>query len=117
LSTGEVVEHWGTGTLTRRIPTLHRAVPRSYVELHRLDARDLGVRDGDIVRLTSRVGSIEIEARVDHRGQPPRGSAFTPAFDENAPVNVLMPDDACSVSGQIREHGCAVRITRVRSAK
>lgn len=116
LSTGSVVEHWGTGTLTRRIPTLHRAVPHSYVELHRADATDLGIRDGDVVRLTSRRGSVELEARVDYRGQPPRGRVFVPSFDEDVAVNLLMPDSACPVSGQIREHGSAVRITRVRSA-
>jgi nitrate reductase NapA len=114
LSTGPVVEHWGTGTLTRRIPTLHRAIPRSYVEMHREDARQLGIRDRDTVRLTSRRGAMEAEVRIDYRGQPPRGRLFVPSFDENLAVNLLTPDDACPVSGQIRENGCAVRVTRVR---
>jgi nitrate reductase NapA len=113
-STGSVVEHWGTGSMTRRIPSLHRALPRSYVEINRADARALGIRDGDTVRLTSRRGAVELEARIDYRGQPPRGRLFAPAFDEGAPVNVLTLDACCPISGQPAYGACAVRIERVR---
>jgi nitrate reductase NapA len=113
-STGPVVEHWSTGTLTRRIPSLHRAVPRAYAELNPADARPLGIRDGDIVRLTSRRGSVELEARIDYRGQPPRGHVFAPAFDEGAAVNQLTLDAGCPLSGT-PDYMCAVRVARVRS--
>jgi nitrate reductase NapA len=115
-STGPVVEHWSTGTLTRRIPSLHRAVPRAYVELNPADARPLGIRDGDIVRLTSRRGSVELEARIDYRGQPPRGHVFAPAFDEGAAVNLLTLDASCPLSGE-PDYLCAVRVVRVRSGR
>ncbi|HXG47355.1 MAG TPA: molybdopterin-dependent oxidoreductase, partial [Methylomirabilota bacterium] len=42
LNTGRVVEHWHTGSMTRRIPVLHQAVPHAYVELHPEDAKRLG---------------------------------------------------------------------------
>jgi nitrate reductase NapA len=112
-SAGSVVEHWGSGSMTRRIPSLHRAVPRSYVEVNRADARALGIRDGDTVRLTSRRGSITAEARIDYRGQPPRGSLFAPAFDEGVAVNLLVPDTCCPLSGQPAYGACAVRLQRV----
>ena len=112
-SAGSVVEHWGTGSMTRRIPSLHRAVPRSYVEINRADARALGIRDGDTVRLTSRRGSVDLEARIDYRGQPPRGRLFAPAFDEGAPINRLTLDAACPISGQPAFGACAVRMERV----
>jgi nitrate reductase NapA len=115
-STGRVVEHWGTGSMTRRIPTLHRAVPRAYVELNRLDARTLGVRDGDRVRLTSRRGSVTLAARVDYRTQPPRGALVAPGFDEDALVNALTPDTVCPISGQPGSGACAVRIERTGGA-
>jgi nitrate reductase NapA len=115
LSTGSVVEHWGTGSMTRRIPSLHRAVPHSYVEINRADARALGIRDGDTVRLTSRRGAIEVEARIDYRGQPPRGRLFVPAFDEGAAVNVLTNDASDPISGQPGYGACAVRVERVRA--
>ncbi len=112
LSTGRVLEHWGTGSMTRRIPTLHRAVPRAYVEVNGQDAGDLGIRNGETVRLVSRRGSLELEARIDHRSQPPRGQVFVPTFDESLPVNTLMLDAYCPLSGQ-PERKCAVRIERL----
>ncbi|HEX9564207.1 MAG TPA: molybdopterin-dependent oxidoreductase [Gemmatimonadaceae bacterium] len=113
-SSGRVVEHWGTGSMTRRVPTLHRAVPHAYAEIHGDDARPLGIRNGDVVRLTSRRGSVELEARIDYRGQPPRGRIFAPEFDEGAAVNLLSVDAGCPLSGQ-PDNTCAVRIERVRS--
>jgi nitrate reductase NapA len=114
-STGSVVEHWGTGSMTRRIPSLHRAVPHAYVEINRADARALGIRDGDTVRLTSRRGALELEARIDYRGQPPRGRLFAPAFDEGAAVNLLTTDACDPISGQPAYGACAVRVERVRA--
>jgi nitrate reductase NapA len=113
-SSGSIVEHWGTGSMTRRIPTLHRAVPSAFVEINRADARAMGIRDGDTVRLTSRRGSVELEARIDYRGQPPRGRLFAPAFDEGAAVNLLTQDACCPISGQPAYGACAVRVERVR---
>lgn len=112
LLTGRVLEHWGTGAMTRRIPTLHRALPHAYVEVNREDADVLGVRDGDRVRLTSRRGTLELEARIDYRSQPPRGVLFAPTFDEGAPVNRLMNDACCPLSGQPDHGACAVRVER-----
>ena len=89
LITGSVLEHWGTGAMTQRIPVLHRSIPRAYVEIHREDAKGLGVRNGDMVRLVSRRGTLDIEARIDYRAQPPRGQLFVPSFDESRPVNLL----------------------------
>lgn len=112
LGTGDVLEHWHTGTLTRRIPTLHRAAPRSYVEVNANDARELGIRNGESVRLVSRRGSLVIEARIDHRAQPPRGLLFVPTFDESLPINMLTLDAHCPISGQPDYGKCAVRIER-----
>jgi nitrate reductase NapA len=111
LSTGAVLEHSGTGALTQRIPTLHRALPHSYVEINREDASDLGIRNHETVRLVSRRGSIELEARIDYRSQPPRGQLFVPSFDESVPVNRLTLDASCPLSGQ-PETVCAVRLER-----
>ena len=113
LGTGGILEHWGTGSMTRRVPTLHRAAPRAYAELNRDDAQRLGIRNGDRVRLVSRRGALEIEARIDHRSQPSRGQVFVPRFDESLPVNQLMLDACCPLSGQPGSQWCAVRVERV----
>jgi nitrate reductase (cytochrome) len=113
LSTGAVLEHWGTGSMTRRIPTLHRALPHGYLEINRDDARQLGIRDGERVRLISRRGSLEIEARLNYRSQPARGQLFVPWFDEALPVNRLMLDATCPLSGQPDGSKCAARVERL----
>jgi nitrate reductase (cytochrome) len=114
LNTGRVLEHWHSGSLTRRIPTLHRAVPRAYVEVHAQDAEELRIRDGEPVRLVTRRGSLILEARIDHRGQPPRGQVFVPFFDESRLINELTLDAYCPISAQPDYKKCAVRVERVR---
>ncbi|HEU5041737.1 MAG TPA: molybdopterin-dependent oxidoreductase [Gemmatimonadales bacterium] len=113
LGTGAVLEHWGGGSMTQRIPTLHRAIPHAYVELNRDDAKQLNVRDRDLVRLVSRRGSLEVEARLDYRSQVPRGQLFVPCFDEAVPVNRLTLDARCPLSGQPDGSKCAVRVERL----
>ena len=113
LSTGAVLEHWGAGSMTQRIPTLHRAVPGAYLEINRDDAARLGIQNGETVRLVSRRGSLEIEARIDYRSQPQRGQLFVPSFDEALPVNRLMLDAFCPLSGQPDASKCAVRVERL----
>ena len=115
LSTGPVLEHWGGGAMTQRIPTLHHAAPTAYLEMNRDDAKLLGIRNGDIVRITSRRASFDIEARIDYRSQLPRGQIFVPSFDEGHPVQRLMLDSFCPLSGQPDTTTCAVRIDRVRA--
>jgi nitrate reductase (cytochrome) len=113
LEIGPVLEHAGTGTLTRRIPILHRAVPSSYAELNKHDAARLGVRDGDRVRLVSRRGAVIVMARVEHRSQPRAGSIFVPNFDDSVAVAALLPDIRCPRSGQPQTGACAIRVERL----
>jgi nitrate reductase NapA len=113
LCTGRVLEHWHTGSMTRRVRELHQAVPSAYVEINRADAIELGVKSGDRVRLVTRRGSLEIPARVDARGTPPRGSVFVPFFDESLLVNELTLDAMDNISKEPDYKKCAVRIERV----
>jgi nitrate reductase (cytochrome) len=61
----------------------------------------------------SRRGSIDLEARIDYRSQPPRGQVFVPTFDEARPINRLTLDASCPISGQPDGAKCAVRVERV----
>jgi nitrate reductase NapA len=112
LNTGRVVEHWHSGSLTRRVPILHQAVPHAYVELHPDDARRLGIRNGDRVRLTSRRGSLTFPAQIDGRGRPPEGQVFVPFFDEGMLINELTLDAFCPISFQPDYKKCAVKVER-----
>ena len=112
LNTGRVVEHWHSGSMTRRIPILHQAVPHAYVELHPEDARRLGIRNGDRVRLTSRRGTLVLPAEIDGRGRPAEGQVFVPFFDEGLLINELTLDAYCPISAQPDYKKCAVKVAR-----
>ncbi len=113
LSTGRVLEHWHTGTMTRRVPQLHRAVPEALCELHPDDAKRLGIRNRDPIRLVTRRGALEIRASVDERGRPMKGSVFVPFFDENKMINNLTLDAFCPISKEPDYKKCAVRVEKV----
>jgi len=114
LCTGRVLEHWHTGTMTRRIPQLDRAMPGGYVEVNRLDAQALGIRTGQTVVLETRRGSLELPAWIGGRGEPPAGTVFVPFFDENLLINDLTLDAYDPFSKQPDYKKCAVRIRSKR---
>ena len=64
LTTGRIIEHYNTGTMSRRSATLNRVEPENFVDIHPNDAETYGVEEGDYVTLKSRRGEIEVEARV-----------------------------------------------------
>ena len=112
LSTGRVLEHWHTGSMTRRIMQLHQAVPEAYVELNRADADQLGIAAGDRVKLTSRRGELVLKAKVDERGKPPRGTVFVPFFDEGKLINRLTLDAMDNISYEPDYKKCAVKLEK-----
>ncbi|MCP4749498.1 MAG: molybdopterin-dependent oxidoreductase, partial [Proteobacteria bacterium] len=113
LNTGRVLEHWHTGSMTRRVPILHGAVPESYVEINPEDAADLGLVDGGEVKISSRRGSIVMKAKINGRGNPPRGMVFVPFFDEKYLINEVTLDAFCPMSKQPDYKKCAVKLERV----
>ncbi|MDQ6700024.1 MAG: molybdopterin oxidoreductase family protein [Acidobacteriota bacterium] len=64
LTTGRVMEHYQSGTQTRRVPQLADAVPASFVQIHPSMARSYGIAEGDPVRLITRRGAAEVAARL-----------------------------------------------------
>ena len=116
LCTGRVLEHWHSGTMTRRVPQLHRAAPAAYVELHPDDARKLSVADGETVRLVSRRGKIDLAARVGGRRIPAKGGVFVPFFDESKLINELTLDSYCPISKEPDYKKCAIRVEKIKEA-
>ncbi|HEY7675687.1 MAG TPA: molybdopterin-dependent oxidoreductase [Candidatus Methylomirabilis sp.] len=111
LSTGRVLEHWHTGTVTRRVRELHRAVPASQVWLNPDDAKRLGVKAGDPVRVASRRGEVRARVEVGGRNTMPTGVVFVPFFDEAVLINLATLDAFCPISKQPDFKKCAVQIT------
>jgi nitrate reductase NapA len=112
LCTGRVLEHWHSGSMTRRVPELHRAVPEAVVYMHPNDAAKRGLLNGMEARISSRRG--DIFARVDIRGrnEPPEGLVYIPFFDEGRLVNKLTLDATCPISKQTDYKKCAVRVSK-----
>jgi formate dehydrogenase major subunit len=110
LNTGRLLEHWHTGSMTRRSYALDAIEPEAFVYLHADDAAELGAADDDYVRVTSRRGSIELKMRISHRET--RGSCFIPFHFREAAANVLTIDELDPM-GKIPEYKfCAVRVER-----
>jgi nitrate reductase NapA len=110
LCTGRVLEHWHTGTMTRRVPELHRAVPESLCYLNNDDAATLGITAGDQVRITSRRGSIELKVELECRISCPPGTIYVPFFDEERLINEVTLGAIDPQSKQPDYKKCAVKI-------
>lgn len=108
LNTGRLLEHWHTGSMTRRSYALDTIQPRAEVYLHPDDAAALGLADGDQVQVSSRRGSIELRLRLSRIEAP--GNCFIPFHFREAAAN-LLTIDALDPYGKIPEFKfCAVRI-------
>ncbi len=113
LTTGRVLEHWHTGTITRRVLELHRAAPFAPVWISAENAAALGIKTGDQVRVQSRRGEIIAKAQVNGRNTVPKGVVFVPFFDENVLINLVTLDAYDPISKQPDFKKCAVRIEKV----
>jgi nitrate reductase NapA len=110
LSTGRVLEHWHTGTMTRRVPELHRAVPTAQAFVHPEDAKARGIKRNDVVWLESRRGKIKAVVETSGRNRMSRGTVFVPFFDEGVFVNKLTLDATCPLSKETDFKKCAVKM-------
>ncbi len=87
LSTGRILQHFHTGTMSRRSEVLGALVSVGAIEINPQDAQRLGIADGEPVRVSSRRGQIEINARVTDRVAP--GAVFLAFHYREAPANRL----------------------------
>lgn len=108
LTTGRQLEHWHTGAMTRRATSLDALEPGPTAGLNPRDIRRFGIVPGDTVRLTTRRGEIELEARAD--GAVPEGVVFVPFAYVEAAAN-LLTNPKLDPFGKIPEFKfCAVKV-------
>jgi formate dehydrogenase major subunit len=109
LITGRQLEHWHTGSMTRRSGVLDAIEPDPVASLHPLDLAALGVRPGDLITIASRRGKVSLYARADESS--PRGAVFVAFCFYEAAINKLT-NSALDPFGKIPEFKyCAVRVT------
>ena len=87
LSTGRLLWHFHTGTMSRRSPTLHARVPEGYIEISIEDANEMGIVDGEKIKVSSRRGEVITKAKVTHRVR--KGLIFMPFHFKEAAANIL----------------------------
>ncbi|MBI5116506.1 formate dehydrogenase subunit alpha [Candidatus Poribacteria bacterium] len=87
LTTGRILEHWHTGSMSHRSRVLEALASESSVEINPADASELGIEQGDLVSISSRRGKVETKARKTRRVNP--GQAFMAFHWWDAPANLL----------------------------
>ncbi|MBI9106002.1 MAG: formate dehydrogenase subunit alpha [Spirochaetales bacterium] len=87
LTTGRMLEHWHTGTMTRKCRVLDDLVPQGALEISESDAGRLGVKSGDLLIVSSRRGKIEVKANITNR--VPEGTVFMAFHFHEHPANAL----------------------------
>ncbi len=110
LITGRQLEHWHTGSMTRRAAALDAIEPDPVALIHPLDLAELGAEPGDVVTIASRRGEVALYARADDSS--PRGAVFVPFCFYEAAINRLT-NAALDPFAKIPEFKyCAVKLTR-----
>ncbi len=117
LSTGRVIDHWHTSSMTGRIPELRQASPYAYVEINPKDARKLGIKPGDMIAVKTRRGVIHLPAKV-YKG-PMEGMVFVYWHDmaEDRMANRVTTDAFDPGSKEPEYKICACIIERVSGPK
>jgi formate dehydrogenase major subunit len=109
LITGRQLEHWHTGSMTRRSGVLDSIEPDPVASLHPVDMAALGAKPGQLITIESRRGKVSLYARADESS--PHGAVFVPFCFYEAAINKLT-NSALDPFGKIPEFKyCAVRLT------
>src|SRR5207244_8380122 len=108
LTTGRLLEHWHTGAMTRRATVLDEIEPEAVALLSPRDLGKMGIAPGELVRVETRRGAIELKARSDR--DVPAGMVFVPFCFAEAAAN-LLTNAALDPFGKIPEFKfCAARV-------
>jgi len=111
LTTGRMLEHWHTGTMTRRCEVLDDLVPHGTLEINPVDATAIGVTAGETVAVRSRRGRVEVPANVTDRVAP--GTVFLAFHFKEHPANALTIAALDPIAKIPEFKACAVNVERV----
>lgn len=113
LTTARNQFHFCTGEATRNIPSLLKLYPKAFAQIGPQDAEGLKVKDGDVVRISSKVGEIKIPVKINPEIKKP-GIVIVPFHFEDALVNKLVPSDNLDTITQTPSYkAIAVNIEKV----
>lgn len=112
LSTGRVLEHWHSGSMTQRVPELYKSMPDALCYMHPDDAKERKMRRGDLIKIISRRGEVETRVETRGRNKPPKGLIFMPWFDASRLVNKVTLDATDPLSKETDFKKCAVKVVK-----
>lgn len=112
MSTGRVLEHWHTGSMTARVPELQRAYSDAQIFMHPEDAKSRGLKRGDEVVVASPRGEVKTRVETKGRNKPPQGVVFMPFFDARQLVNKLILDATDPLSKETDFKKCPVKVMK-----
>ena len=112
LMTGRILYHYHTCTMTRKTKSLPKYVKDAYVEMSSADIKDLGIKDGDMVRVTSRRGTIETKV-ADTGIKLRKGDIFIPFHFAEAAANKLTNDVLDPIAKIPELKVCACKIEKI----
>ena len=108
LSTGRVLHHYNSGTMTRKVPGLQLLYSEPLLEIHPEDAEEFGIEEGSMVKVSSRRG--ELVTRVHCTRRCPQRVVYIPFHFRRAAANLLTVDDLDTVSKIPEYKVCAVKV-------
>lgn len=112
LCTGRILEHWHTGSMTGRVPELHRAAPHAVLYMNPADAERRGIRRGDAATVTSRHGQCTAVVETKVRNIMPRGMTWLAFFDEKVQCNAVVIDATDPISLEPDFKKTAVKVVK-----
>jgi formate dehydrogenase alpha subunit len=111
LTTGRLLYHFHTATMTRHSKPLSAIVPEGYVEINPVDAEKLGVKDEEFIKVSSRRGEIKVKTKVTDKVDV--GTVFIPFHFKEAAANYLTIDALDPVAKIPEYKVCAVKINKI----
>ena len=114
LMTGRVIFHYHTRTQTDRAEQLHYEVPASYIQINTIDAKKLGIKEGEKIKVSSRRGEIETLARISD-DVAPGVTYMSMHFHKGANTLTNTALDPLSKMPELKH--CAIKIEKIAGAK
>nr|WP_278244518.1 molybdopterin dinucleotide binding domain-containing protein [Syntrophorhabdus aromaticivorans] len=111
LTTGRILQHFHTGTMTRNSMILDETVPEGFIEIHPNDASNFDLAHGEVISVSTRRGSIRVKARVAERSKP--GVVFLPFHFYESCANKLTVDGLDPVCKIPEYKVCSCRVEKI----
>jgi formate dehydrogenase alpha subunit len=111
LTTGRMLQHWHTGTMTRKSEVLHGIVPEGHIQINPADAERLKILSDDMVKVSTRRGEIQIAADVTERMR--EGVVFLTFHFKESPANALTIAALDPIAKIPEFKACAVKVEKL----